>query len=883
VADDSSATLTFVFSDIEGSTKLLQALGPAYADVLAEHDRIIRSSATEHGGRAFGSEGDAQNLVFAEAGAAVRAALAAQQALARQAWPEGNQVRVRMGIHSGQVHQLGDDFVGLALHETARVTAAGHGGQVLLSAAAAELVRSSLPAGTGLTDLGEHRLKDLTQPVRIFQLTGDGLRTDFPPLRTLEAVGARLPVQVTSFVGRAEVEKVAHLLGGTRLLTLTGPGGTGKTRLSIEVAADVAPRFADGTFFVALDSVTDPQLVASEIATVLGLAAGSEEPIDRVLAYLADRSALLVLDNMEQVTDARDTVARLLATCPRVAVIVTSRIPLRIRGEQEFPVPALSLPTGPSPDSTAAAASEAVKLFVERAMAARPDFSLTDENAPAIADIVNQLDGLPLAIELAAARVRMLPVEALRRRLGDRLTLLTGGARDLPERQQTLRGAIEWSHDLLDDPDRRLFARFSVIAGGARYDQTERVCGPAEELGREVFDGLDSLSQQSLLRVGEDGGEPRYAMLVTIREFAAERLEDSTDAITTHRRHAESFLQLAEEAQPHLLGDQAADWNDRLEREHDNLRAALAWTIADDEPELGLRLVIALWRFWQVRGHLDEASERIEAVLSMPSVASQPPELRARAHSAAGGIAYWRSDARATHRHYAQALALARESGDRHLLADALYDAGFAPLPEPGSQAERMRAGGASMREALELYRELGDEAGIARSLWALSMSVAADGDVATAMTYAEESLEMSRRRGDRFQAGWAAHMVGLGSLYLDRVAVAARHFGESFETWVAAGDRSGITLLVFDLALLAKKRAAHERRWRLMGAAEKLRVETGTDIVNEQVDFLGWEKIDDPTEGDELRWFEEGRRLDLDEIVDLARSEVRDAAAAPD
>ena len=678
---ESSATLTFLFSDIEGSTRLLQALGSAYDDVLAAHDRIIRSSAEEHGGRPFGSEGDAQALVFTEAPAAVRAALASQRGLAANAWPDGVEVRVRMGIHSGPVRRLGDDFVGLALHETARVTAAGHGGQVLLSAAAAELVRSHLPEGVALADLGDHRLKDLAQPVRIFQLTADGLRPDFPPLRTLEAVGARLPAQVTTFVGRAEVEKVGRLIAGTRLLTLTGPGGTGKTRLSIEVAADVAPRFADGTFFVALDAVTDPEVVASEIAAVLGLGGGTDPPLERALAYLKDRSALLVLDNMEQVTEARATVSRLLAECPKVSIIVTSRIPLRVYGEQEFPVPALSLPSSTTIDSGAASASEAVRLFVERAMAARPDFSLTDENAPAVADIVHQLDGLPLAIELAAARVRTLPVEALRKRLGDRLSLLTGGARDLPERQQTLRNAIDWSHDLLDDPDRRLFARFSVIAGGAGFDQTERVCGPADELGREVFDGLDSLSQQSLLRVGEDAGEPRYAMLVTIREYAAERLDASDDAPTTHRRHAETYLALAEEAEPHLLGSEAAHWNDLLEREHDNLRAALAWIVMADEAELGLRMIVALWRFWQVRGHLTEAGDRIDAVLAMPSVAAQPAELRARAHSAAGGIAYWRSRSEETHRHYQEALQLARSSDDRALLAGALYDAGFAPKP----------------------------------------------------------------------------------------------------------------------------------------------------------------------------------------------------------
>ncbi len=311
-------TLTFVFSDIEGSTRLLQSLGRSYDALLETHDRIIRTAAETEGGHAFGSEGDAQHLVFAEVGAAVRAALAAQQALETQAWPEGVTVRVRMGIHSGEVRRLGDDYVGLALHETARIAAAGHGGQVLLSAASAELARDGLPEGISLQDLGEHRLKDLPRPVRLYQLAGAGLEATHPPLRTLEAVGARLPTQVTSFVGRTEVEAVSRLLASARLVTLTGPGGTGKTRLSIEVAAAVAPRFEGGAFFVPLDTISDPDLVASEIATAVGAVGGTEEPLDRLVAHLRDRAVLLVLDNLEQVVEARSTVSRLLADCPKL-------------------------------------------------------------------------------------------------------------------------------------------------------------------------------------------------------------------------------------------------------------------------------------------------------------------------------------------------------------------------------------------------------------------------------------------------------------------------------------------------------------------------------------------------------------------------------------
>ena len=706
------STLTFVFTDIEESTRLLRTLGPVYDDVLDAHNRIIRSAAEAEGGRVFGSEGDAQHLVFRDVGGAVRAAFATQRALGDATWPDGIEVRVRMGIHTGQVRPLGDDYVGLALHETARVAAAGHGGQVLLSAAAAGSVRDVLPVGLHLEDLGEHRLKDLARPLRIFQLAGGGLSAAFPPLRTLEAVGARVPSSMTTFVGRAEVPAITKVLEKARLVTLTGPGGTGKTRLAIEVAAVVAPRFSDGAFFVALDTISDPELVASEISAALGVSGGAESPLERVVAELRDRAALLVLDNLEQVLDAGRAVSRILAECPGVSVLATSRIPLGLYGEQEFPVPTLSLPRDGELDVTEVAASEAVHLFVERAMAARPDFALSEANAPVVAEIVRKLDGLPLAIELAAARIRMLPAEALRDRLEGRLALLTSGARDLPERQRTLRGAIDWSHDLLDDPDRRLFARFSVLAGGATLDATERICGPSSELGREVFDGIDSLSQQSLISVADEAGSPRCAMLVTIREYAAEKLTLSGEADSVARRHAQTFLALVEEAAPHLLGPEGQAWNDRIEIEHDNLRAALDWIVRSDEGEMGLRMIAAVWRFWQVRGHLVEADRRVHAVLELSSARAQAAALRSRAESAAGGISYWRLRPASTHRHYAAALEAAREADDPQLIAEALYDYGFAASPDVHGQLERYQQGRPWFEESLGLYRDLDDRPG---------------------------------------------------------------------------------------------------------------------------------------------------------------------------
>ncbi|HEY8871104.1 MAG TPA: hypothetical protein VIM30_17175 [Candidatus Limnocylindrales bacterium] len=443
-----------------------------------------------------------------------------------------------MGIHTGDAAVVGGDYVGLPLHQVARITAAGHGGQVVLSEATHALVSRSLPDGISIHDLGVHRLRDLAAPEHLYELVIAGLERSFPVLRTLDAHPNNLPVQLTSFVGREEVDQARELLAGSRLLTLTGPGGTGKTRLALQLAAEMLDDFPDGVYFVPLDAVFDPELIPSAIVGAIGLEPGSPPPLTKLTEYLRDKRLLLLLDNFEQIVAGAAIVSRLLEAAPSVKALVTSRIVLRISGEQEFPVPPLDVPeVRPETTSEAIAQSAAVRLFVERAMASKPSFVLTDENAAAIADVVVRLDGLPLAIELAAARVRILPVEALRSRLGERLALLVGGSRDRPERQQTLRGAIDWSYDLLDAPDRRLFERDSVFAGGVCLSQAEEVCGPPSELGRDVLDGLSSLVDASLIRPSpESETEPRFAMLATIRDYALGRLDSSGEAESIGRR-----------------------------------------------------------------------------------------------------------------------------------------------------------------------------------------------------------------------------------------------------------------------------------------------------------------------------------------------------------
>jgi len=704
-----AGTSTFLFTDIEGSTRLIQALGDRYARLLDDHRRLISEAVEAEGGRVFGSEGDALFAAFSSATAAIKAAAAAQRSVAAHDWPAGAQIRVRMGVHTGEAIQTGTDYVGLALHQAARISAAGHGGQVLVSEAARRLA-AGLPEGLELRDLGERRLKDLTSPERLHQLVGDGLTEQFPPLRTLDTKANNLPVQLTSFVGREELDGARAALAGTRLLTLTGPGGTGKTRLALQLAAEASDDYPDGVYFVALDSVRDASLVPSVIASTIGLAVGGSDPLDALANHLRERRVLIVLDNFEQIVDAASDVSRLLRDAPDIKIIVTTRIFLRVSGEQEFPVPPLGMPPASSATITAVEAAhyEAVRLFAERAMAVQPSFALTDENAPLVVEIVKRLDGLPLAIELAAARTRVLPVSAIRARLDQHLALLTGGARDRPERQQTLRGAIDWSYELLEEPDRRLFERFSVHAGGAYLTQADDVCGPMAELGENVLDGLSSLAEKSLVKPGLNGSEdPRFAMLVTIRDYAHERLASTDEYEELTRRHARTYMALVESLEPELIGRQARQVADRLETDHDNLRAALDWAVERGDVEYALRFIIGVWRFWQTRGHLNEARGRVDAILALPGVAGQPDELVSRALAAAGGITYWQGDTRATHAYYNRALEAARRTGDRRLIAESLYNLGFAPIDDEHPSQQGFAAGQAYIEESLALYREV--------------------------------------------------------------------------------------------------------------------------------------------------------------------------------
>ncbi len=632
MSDLPAGTVTFFFSDIEGSTRLLEALGAAYPDVLDRHRAIVRRAFAAHGGHEVNTQGDSFFAAFASAPDAIRAAVEIQRALAAEAWPEAGPVQVRIGLHTGDGLVVDGDYVGLDVHRAARVMAAAHGGQILASATTAGLAERAGVDGLELRDLGEHRLRDLSMPERLYHVVVPGLDRAFPAPRTLESVPNNLPRRLSRVVGReAELATIGELVGsGARIVTLTGPGGIGKTTLALQVAAGLAGRFIDGVFFVDLSGAIDADGFLDAIVRSVGIQPqGSGNRGEAVAGALAGRSALLILDNFEQVIDAATEVARLVAACPRLTAIVTSREPLRVRGEQVLPVAPLSLPErGTTPTAAEVVRSDAVALFLERAREVRPDLGLSDETAPIVADICTRLDGLPLAIELAAARLRLFSLGELRDRL--RLELLRGGARDLPERQQTLRSTIGWSYDLLDAEERRLFAVLSLFPTAAIVAVEEvsaRIDGLADV---DVLDRLASLVDKSLVRRVDDGTGDRLTMLETIREYASERLAAEPALVASARQaHAEHFATLAESRRAALIGRGRRVALEELEPDLGNLVAAWRHFLESrDLPRLQV-LLDPIWGIHESRGHYTAAvrlGHDLLGVLDSTAAADYPVE-----------------------------------------------------------------------------------------------------------------------------------------------------------------------------------------------------------------------------------------------------------------
>jgi predicted ATPase/class 3 adenylate cyclase len=879
-----TGTVTFLFTDIEGSTRLLQELGDRYAAVRDDHAAILRHAIQEGGGVEVNTEGDSFFAAFRSPAGAVRAAFTAQRGLAGHNWSPGPPVRVRMGLHSGDGTLGGDDYVGIDVHRAARIAGAAHGGQILLSDSIRALAEHALPEGASLRDLGQHRLKDIAHPERLHELVIEGLPSDFPAPRTLDARPNNLPVQLTSFVGREqEIAEVRRLLDGTRLLTLSGPGGSGKSRLALQVAAELLSDFRDGASFADLSSVADPALVPSVVARAVGVPQVMGRPVvEAVKQHLRDKQLLLVADNFEQVAEAAPILEELLSAAPALKVMVTSRVVLSLRGEQDYLVPSLDMPNpGRLPGVHALRRFEAVRLFNERALAVQPGFRLTEENAPAVVEIIARLDGLPLAIELAATRTKVLTPQAMLPRLQQRLSILTAGARTLPERQRTLRDAIAWSYDLLKEAERRLFARLSVFAGGWTLESAEVVCDPAD-LGLDVLDGLASLVDKSLVRRTEPAdAQPRFAMLETIREFAREQLRASGDFDGVLRRHGDHFLDLAVEAEPHLTAGDQGEWLDRCDRDHANIRAALRWVIEAGEVDRAQEAAGALWRFWQQRGHLTEGRRWLEEVLAMPS-GQGPTPARAKALTGAGGIAWWQEDMAAAQVFYEEALVIEREFGDPAGIAEALYNQGFI-LGAQGDFDAAVRL----FEESLELFRGAGDETGMARAEWMIVIRDLIAGDLDGTVARAEEAVATWRRVGDRFHLGDG--LVWLAVLYAraGRRADAQWAILQALELVREIDSPMGVVSVILGLAYVARWEERHEDAIRLIGAAQSLRERIGGGApINFLAGFMG----DPETEARAhlsqeaaQRAINEGRTMSVDAALALAVGEDATSEAPRD
>jgi predicted ATPase/class 3 adenylate cyclase len=858
----SGGVVTFLFTDIEGSTRLLDELGAtAYTALLERHRAILRSAFARHGGREQGTEGDSFFVIFDSAREAVLAAVECQRALAVEPWPDAVEVTIRMGLHAGEASATAGGLVGLDIHRAARIAAAAHGGQIVVSEAVRTLVAADLGPDVSLRALGSHRLKDLREPQPLSQVVAEGLRVEFPPLRSIDARPNNLPTQLTSFVGRErELGEAGRLLAANRLITLTGPGGTGKTRLSLQVAADAAEDFPDGIFFVALETVRDPSLVPSRLAAAVGIAEPARRTATEVLEeWLAGKRVLFVLDNFEQVLDAGPIIAGFLRAAPHLKVLATSRAALHVSGEQEYPVPGLpappdlgsltaleraSLPASErSLDPATLSTYEAVRLFIARAGAVKPGFAVTNENAPAVAAICARLHGMPLAIELAAARVKLLAPDAILTRLEHQLSVLAAGSRDLPERQQTLRGAIAWSYDILDGPCRLLLDRLSVFAGDIELDAAEAVCGPASELGQDVVDGLFSLANQSLIRTIEDPNAPRFEMLDTIREYAAEQLEARGQRADLEARHGRWFLEFAQRGAAELNGDDQRRWLEAFEHAHDNIRVALDRAFAREDAETAIGLAFATWRFWQKRGHLYEARRRLDA-MAATDWSRRDPVLRARLMEALGGVGWWQGDIPPMAVAYREAADLWRTIGDRTELANALYNLSFAfQVPDrstgEGNPADRVAAvdptgeGAAALDEALAIFREIGDERGEANVLWGRGNMRYFGNNIDPGSEDLRRALELFRKVGDRTMEAWSLHMLGGAEIRTGALVSAREHLSTALGVFRDASDTAGITLVLDDLSSLVLAEGDPERAARIWGAARNLATTTGAQLAS--------------------------------------------------
>lgn len=823
-------TVTFLFTDIEGSTGLWESHPEEMRTALAQHDAIMRAAVERNNGCVFRTLGDSFCASFHTAPQALQAALESQLALSGERWPKNAAIIVRMALHTGAAEFREGDYYGQPLNRVARLMATAHGGQVVLSDVTCDLCHDTLPEGVSLKSLGEHRLKDLGRPEPVFQLCHKDLKAEFPPLRSLKGLPNNLPQQVTSFIGREkQIAEVKALLKKCRLLTLTGTGGTGKTRLGLQVAADLLDTYKDGAWFVELAALSDAALIPHAVATVFGLKDEPGEPVLKTLVeYLKSKQLLLLLDNCEHLVSACAQLAdSIMRACPDVGILASSREALGIAGETTYRVPSMAFPDpnmAKTPESLIP--NEAVRLFVDRAEQVEPGFQVTTDNATALAAVCRRLDGIPLAIELAAARVRSLSVQEVNQRLDERFKLLTGGSRTALPRQQTLRSLIDWSYDLLNESERDLLNRLSVFNGGWILQAAELTCTDESVVEWDVLNLLTSLSDKSLVLAEPRNGVTRYRLLETVRQYAHDRLVESGAQDRWRDRHMRTFLNLAESAEPHLRDAEQQVWIDRLDADHDNFVAALNWSLlCPPENDSALRLCAALYRFWYVRGHFAEGRQWCVAALGHCSPESSAA--RAKALNGAGVLAFSQGDRTSARTYHDQSLEICRQLDDARGVAGSLNNLGMVAYEEADYETAQEQFEG-----SLKIWRELNDPWGIANSLNNLGSLASNRGDYGKAREMYEESLGIWRQLGDQWGIANSLNNLGTAAREQGDLSAAAPLFVESLAIQKDLGDRWGIAVSLEDIASLIAMTSTSPLAPQLWGAAEALREEIGSPLL---------------------------------------------------